>query len=284
MVDQDMVFRAGLLLAVLALAGIFGTSIGSKIKYDSDSNLDEVSSILEDLIETIHSSEPGSSLKITFGRSNDVVPTMISLPEKIGGRNFNLNFLNGLVWIGFNDDKEIVIEGDWILPSYVPLNDPSFLGDMSARFASMSDGYQVRTPCSIVIEKPKGTMSDEVFIFPGKIQEDAVIGDMGSAISLFDDPGQLLPGWSRTANISGEDLLYVDDQVILIQPRGVYCSSGTCPIPLILQGNVEVIDDGDRVGSLVVKLMITKEALTRQDGTLELSTRINIEHSSDPSL
>jgi hypothetical protein len=66
MVDQDMLYKAGLMIAVLVLAGLFGSSLAQSMEKGSDMSLDRIASDLRSVFMNMHASGSGSSVILSF--------------------------------------------------------------------------------------------------------------------------------------------------------------------------------------------------------------------------
>ena len=239
MVDQDMLFRSGLMLSVLVLAGIFGTSIARRIVVDDDRSIESISNDLAEIINAIHGSGPGSFSKIKFTNERMVYDPAISFPSKIGGRSYIIEILPGMVALEIGYRKEIVIVDDFIVPCYSPDDRLDFGRNLSRRSGEISGGFRLETPTSLVIKVPEGASDGEVFFYPASIDDDEVLFGYGELIDLIEEPISFEPGCVRMVNISTHWIHYMEGSLLLLSPSMDHTLSGSCPIPAYLPSQIE---------------------------------------------
>lgn len=267
MVDQDMLFRSGLMLVVLFLAGLFGASIARRISDDSATSLDEVSDSLADIIHILHYSDPGSQLMISFGDNEGIDTPSISFPSKIDDRTYTVEILPGMVVLEMGKKKEIVIADDFIVPCYSPEGSFDLNKNLSRKIAKLSGGFRVETPNSLVFKVPNGSNDGEIFIFPASITNDGSLKDYRDIVDLLLEPDELVPGWIRMVNISTDRIHSFEGSLLLLSPMLDHTLSGSCNIPVYLPPTMEIGHIGPHDHQ---QLTIYKKAVLHPDGYIEI--------------
>ncbi len=273
MVDQDILFRAGLMLAVLVIAGLFGSGLARLKDEREDNRLSDLSNSLGSLILQIYLAGPGSSAMIDLGSRAENELTSIGIDEASVPRGTTLGILPGMVVLENNGQKEIVISGSWIIPSRPPL-----LGDVKTsekmRNISMNcGGYQVSLPILIKIERWGGADDPVLFIFPTTEAGNDTMEMMEDMKSAIEGSPILTPGWSVHFELSMENVHAVSDGVILLKMSGEVLVDGVCPIPLLISRSFILISyDGDN--TMEDLLYIDRETISGPNGDLTLDQTI----------
>ncbi|MGA1792400.1 MAG: hypothetical protein ACMUHM_00455 [Thermoplasmatota archaeon] len=240
MIDQDILFRGGLMLAVLFLAGIFGASLGERMEVDPKEQAEDIILELASIVSTLHQMEPGSSLEVCFGDPSGADRHSLVLPSRIGGDHYEIHLMPGLLMIkspAFMASFEL---GAWFVPSLPPLvaalGPPSIYRDISV----MAGGYVVSTPVDVVIVYPAFCREGEVFIFPEDLTEPPIPQGVQDLVDLIEDSGELTPGWNLEATVECSDILAYDHPKVLIRTLSPSIAAGSCPCPILLPDGFEM--------------------------------------------
>ena len=267
MVDHDMLFRSGLMLAVLLLAGIFGASIARRMTDEADGILEEISGELAAIVIAIHNSDPGSFSEVSFGESGSADGPLISFPSRISDRTYTIEILPGMVIIEYDSMKEIVLADDCIVPCYSPDDRLDFNKNLSRRSGKLSGGFRIETPNSLVMKVPKGAEEGEVFIYPASITNDRVLEVYTEIVDLIEGPSDLYPGWIRMVNVSVDRVRSLEPSMLLLSTISDHTLSGSCLIPVYLPSIIEIANvDLTDIGQIA----LYKKAVLGPDGIIEM--------------
>jgi hypothetical protein len=267
MVDQDILFRSGLMVAVLFLAGLFGTSIASRMKEDDSRSLIELSRDLAGIISSFHGSEPGSYLMIDFGEGRGTDTSPISFPSELGEDTYSIEILPGMVILECENKKEIVAENDFIVPCFPPDDRLVFNKTLSRRSGILSGGYKIKTPCSLILKIPEGASSGEVFISPSFNDDNGIPKEYDDLIDLIIGPIPLVPGFLKMVNISTDRILNLETSLILFHTSFDQKLSGSCSIPAFIPSDIDLEGIGS---SEIDRLTIYKTAFFGVNDHIEI--------------
>ena len=234
MIDQDIMYRAGLMLAILVLAGLFGSSLGGMIEEDEVREITRISRELGNLLKLFHQQDRGSSLVISFGSSMDGPDHPVSFPGDIRGEPYRIDFLPGSVHLSFGGRQKMVAIGSWLVPSFSPAGISGMNSSTVRRTSTLSGGYSVTTPVILELDRPAGMPGGEVFIHPSGEPDSDYREGMIELGSLIDTEGQLLPGWKMEASLRSRDIIHLEPPVLLLRTNIPAVIEGSCPRPFLL--------------------------------------------------
>jgi hypothetical protein len=276
MVDHDMFFKAGLMLSVLVLAGLFGSSLVQSMGEETNKMLDRITSELRSVFMTMRESGSGSSLSITFhDRANDD-STLLSFPGYIDGKPFLINFMPDMVYIESSGRRSIVVQGDRIIPGF-PLVENEGSLDLGGSSGRMSGGFAIQTPCTITLTCAEDDDRRGVFVHPAGIENDGLIGDLEPIMEVMGAPGIISPGWELSASLSGVQVMFIDERILALAPLGNYTNSGTCPVLIMIEGSPRIERTGPKTTEKLSSITFHKQAALGTDGIIELSFGIYVE-------
>jgi hypothetical protein len=266
MVDQDMLFRSGLMLAVLFLAGLFGTAIARRIMDDDNRSLKDLSDDLAGIINSLDGSEPGSYLTINFGKERGRDNSIITFPSELGGSTYTIEILPGMVILECENRKEIVVDNDLIIPCFSPDDRLDFNKTLSRRSGVLSGGFKIETHSSLILKIPQGASNGEVFIHPSSTDDDEIPKEYGDLIDLIDESIPLEPGFIKMVNISNDRIHHLEKSLILFSTSLDQALIGSCPIPAYIPSDID-LESIDLTKS--DQLTIYKRAVLRIEGYIE---------------
>ncbi|MBN1389469.1 MAG: hypothetical protein JXA22_02390 [Candidatus Thermoplasmatota archaeon] len=274
MIDQDMLFRAGLLLSVIVLAGVFGTSLAKRMEEEPIDSLDDISRELGTLIRTLHQKRAGSYVEISFGDQGPVGGSCTVLPSSVNGRHFNIELRPGAIAIRMGEHLVISATGPWIVPTLPPIG-PTLINSSVARGMSvLSGGFTVSTPVILKIICPGLCSDGRIHIYPADLEIGPYPCGVDELESLLNEPGKVLPGWRDEACISCSDIMAFDPPIILLKREDPIISSGSCPLPIIIPW--ETIDNGSLSGTMRGSMVFFKEAILTSEGDITFSTGVEL--------
>lgn len=268
MIDQDMLFRAGLMLSVLVLAGLFGESLAGRMEQEPLERMKEISSELGLLINTLHLKEAGSSMNITFGDSGAIDDGSIVLPSSVNEGYFDIEVRPGALSIRRGEHLLMAATGSWIIPSLPPLSPVGLNGSLSRKISLLSGGFTARTPFVLRMCIPSQCSDGSVYVYPeeiGKLPLPSLVAELDS---LLNGPGAVIPGWRDETSLGCGDIMAIDPPLVLFDLGKDVLESGDCPLPVHIPWETlpSLPVDHEMDGSIV----FFREARLMPDGNISL--------------
>ncbi|MBN1539218.1 MAG: hypothetical protein JW939_03665 [Candidatus Thermoplasmatota archaeon] len=232
MIDQDMLFRAGLILSVLVLSGLFGASLAGRMEQEPLERMKEISHEFGLLITTLHLRGPGSSMKIAFGDAGTDDDACVVMPSFVNDEYFDIELRPGAVSIRRGEHLLMAATGPWIIPSLPPMSTGVLNGSIYRRISLMSGGFTVRTPVVLRMCVPPMCSDGIVCIYPEEIGKLPLPSGVAELDLLLNEPGEVIPGWRDEASLGCDDIIVLDPPLVILKREDSVLSSGTCPLPV----------------------------------------------------
>jgi len=277
MIDQDMLFRTGLMLAVVVLAGSFGAALALERESGSATDLDGIGEILKEILLSVHGSEPGSSVAFHLGHGDVSGSDGIGMePGAIPG-DLSIRVLPGMVVLRSGGDESIISAFSGIVPSFPPPLEESFNSSIRSEIAREMGGYVITPPCVLMMEKIEGSPRGTIFVYPlsktsGPVEE-AVSGLDG----LFRDGGMTVPGWDRKVSIPAVSVHSLDEGYMVLTMENAPIEEGICALPVLIPGTFGVDPEDCREMEGFEEVIFTKEAFIEADGNISIRCMVECE-------
>ncbi len=274
MIDQDLLFRAGLMLAVFVLAGTFGAALADQRESVKEAELDRIGDLIGSILIRVHGSEPGSSVEFHIGqgisKGSDAAPISTGpVPADL-----RVKVLPGMIILQSCGDEMVIDHLEGIVPAYPPGVSIPFNSSTSSAIAVDAGGYSVCSPCILRIEKPSNSPPGSLFIHPLPPSIRLMDEIVEEICSLFLDEGLTLPGWSREVIIPAEDVISIDVGYMMFRMVDAPVEEGKCPLPVPLPITFDIPDPRDPWPDAYSEVVLYKGSFVEAGGYISIRSYV----------